>query len=209
MRSVIVQDRRLSLALREQLEHAPHIWTARSAGQFAVAECARAAFAEKIVALRLKRAARIKAMHVANALAHCRAAFQHDRPIALLREKVAGHESRRPGADDNRTMLERRRPARRHNERRFRVPIDDEIAMFAASERHQSIFILVRRDFGAVDEVKRVFDARVEALAQDAPAINQRRRDAQGARKMRRQRRLRLIDAQSQIGDAEGHLAQS
>ena len=114
---------------------------------------------------------------------HGRAAFQHQRLITLLREKIARHQARRPGADDDRPMLQRLRAVRRQDKRRLGVAIDLQIAMLAACLRHESIFILARGDFRGVDEMQRVLDAGIEAFAQDPPALELRRRDAEHARR--------------------------
>ena len=48
---MVVEDRRLALALGEQFEHAAHVGAGAAAGELAVAERAGAAFAEQVVAL--------------------------------------------------------------------------------------------------------------------------------------------------------------
>src|ERR1043165_991955 len=80
-----------------------------------------------------------------------------------------------------------------------------QVAMFTACQCEQPFFIFWGSDFHGVDEMERILDASVEALPQDAPALQFRRRNAEHAGQMSRQCRLRLVDAQAQIGNADGH----
>src|SRR5262249_56795033 len=79
VRPVVVQDRRLALALREQLQDAAHVRPGAAAGELAVAERAGAALAEEVVALGVERAAFVEGAHVADAAADGRGAFEHQR----------------------------------------------------------------------------------------------------------------------------------
>src|SRR5689334_4124878 len=116
MGAIIVEDRRLALARGEQLQDAAYVRPAGTAGQFAVAERAGPAFAEKIVALRLEGAARVEACHITDALPHRRPAFEDERPITLLGEKITRDQPRRPGADDDGPMLQGLRAVGGHRE---------------------------------------------------------------------------------------------
>jgi len=93
----------------------------------------------------------------------------------------------------------------RHLERGFGVAIEDDVAMLALCERHQAIFIFLRRNFRGVHELEGILDARVEAFAQDSPLRDCSGRDAERAGQVRRQCGFRLVDAQTQIGDAQRH----
>ena len=67
--------------------------------------------------------------------------------------------------------------------------------------------MLVRReiDLEVVDEPEVPLVAEVERLADDAPAAEVGRLDAERAGEVGRQIRFRLLDRQPQVGDAEGH----
>ena len=124
VRPGVVEDRRLALALGEQFQDAAHIGAAAATGQFAVAEGAGAALAEKVIALRIERAALVEGADIADALAHRSAALQDQRPIALLRQEIRRHQAAGTGADHDRTLLQRGAARRRHEERLFGVEID-------------------------------------------------------------------------------------
>ena len=105
VRAVVVEDGRLArllaLALGEQFQHAQHVRPGAAAGQLAVGERAGAALAEEVVALGVERPAVVEGLHVADAVVDARAAFEHDRPVAVLGEEVRADEPARPGADDH------------------------------------------------------------------------------------------------------------
>ncbi len=113
---MLVENRRLALALGEQFEHALNVRAAAAAGEFAIAEGAGAAFAEEIIAFGMECAAGVELFDVADPLVDRRAALQHERTVALLRQKIGGHQSARPGADHHRAMAQRQRADRRHGE---------------------------------------------------------------------------------------------
>src|SRR5205823_1336561 len=124
VRPGVVQHRWLAFAFGEELQHAPHVRAAATVGELAVAEGAGTALAEEIIALRIVRPARIKGAHVTDAIAHRPAALQHQRPIALFREKVRCRQSTRTGADDDGSLPQRHRTGRWHLERRLFMKID-------------------------------------------------------------------------------------
>src|SRR5437016_5017461 len=129
MGPIIVENRRLAFALGEKLEYAPHLRPGAAAGQLAVAKGAGAAFAEEVIAFRIKRPAGVEAVDIVNALAHAAAAFEDQRLVAFRSQKKARDESRGARANDDGPMRERRAAARRHHERRFFMLLDAQLAM--------------------------------------------------------------------------------
>ena len=206
MRPGIVEDRRLPLALGEQFEHAAHVRPGAAAGQLAVAEGAGSAFAEEVVALRIERAALVEGADVADAVAHRSAALEHERPITLLRQEVRRDQAARPGADDDRPMLQRLASRRRHDERFFVIQFDLGRRMRRAVRTFSdALFVDGNDDLGGVDELKGVLIAGVEGFAQDAKAVDLFGTQAEYARQAGWQDGLGLFDMQTDIGDAERH----
>ena len=101
---MIVEDRRLAFALGEDLQDAAARRARCAAGQLAVAERAGAPFAEQVIAFGIVRPAVVEGGHVADPLADGLAAFEHQRPIASLGEKIGREGPGRPRADDDRSL---------------------------------------------------------------------------------------------------------
>ena len=170
VRSIIIKDGWLPLALGEQFEHPANIRPRRAAGEFAVAEGPRPAFAEKIVALRIEGAAAVEGLHVADALMNGRAALEDERHVAVLGQKETGREPGRAGTDDDGAMPQRRRAGRRRHDRGFLVAIDDDLTDGPLAAQTAAVFVFRREgNLDGVDETQVLFDARIEALAKDAP----------------------------------------
>ena len=53
----------------------------------------------------MKLTAGIETLDIADAFVDGRAAFEHERPVSLLGQKVSRHESARSRANNNRPML--------------------------------------------------------------------------------------------------------
>ena len=92
VRAVVVHDARLArllpFALGEKFEYPRDIRPRSPAREFAIGERARAAFAEQVIAVRIETATRIERLHIADAVVDFRTAFEHDRLVAMFREKV-------------------------------------------------------------------------------------------------------------------------
>ena len=82
MRPVLVEDRRLAVALGEDFEDALDVGPGAAAGQLAVAERARPPFAEEVVALGVERPAGVEPADVGDAVLDLAAPLQDERPVA-------------------------------------------------------------------------------------------------------------------------------
>jgi hypothetical protein len=203
MWAVLVQDRRLALALREEFQDALHVRSGTAGSQFAIAERAGAAFAEQVVALRVERAAGIERLNVADAVANGRSAFEHQRGIPAFGEEIRRRQPARAGTDYNWPM--KQRPLARFGqcEWRFVVHFDDRRAV-TARVSDNARFVVGQPDFGVEDEMDVVFVARVQALAEDPP-IQAVQRNVEQAGQPLRQRGVRLVESDTEVGDADGH----
>src|SRR4051794_20399652 len=100
MRAVFVQDGWLAVAIGQDFKHALNVGTGVAAGELPVAECARAAFTEEVIALRVERPARIERADIGDAILHLAPALQHERAISREREHVSREQARGTRADD-------------------------------------------------------------------------------------------------------------
>ena len=158
VRPGVVENRRLALALGEQLQHPAHLRAGVAIGQLAVAEGAGAALAKQIIALRVEWPALIEGANIADAIAHGPAPLQNERSITLFRQEIGGHETPRTRTDDDRPMRQRLRARRRQDEGRFLVNVDAGGGM--ASSRGASgeaALVLGKRHLGGVNELQRCF----------------------------------------------------
>ena len=94
------------MAVGEDLEDAADVGAGAAAGQLAVAERARASFAEEVVALGVERPAGVEPADVGDAVLDRAAAFEDQGAIAVLGEQIAGEQPRGAGADDHGPVLE-------------------------------------------------------------------------------------------------------
>ncbi len=182
VRAMIVNDRRLSLALGEHLEHAADVRAARAAGELAVAERAGSAFAKQVIALRVVRPAGVEGVHVANPLAHRLAALEHQRPITLLGQKVGGEHARRPGTHDDGPLAERLVAWRGHFKRWFAIQLHRDVLRPPTCHADQLRLVrpLAGRHLQRINVLHVRFVPGIQALAQDAPPRDLARADPQG-----------------------------
>ena len=129
VRAVVVEDARLARLLPLHSANSSstrhHVRPGAAAGQLAVGEGAGAALAEEVVALGVERRRRRRTAFTSRMRSFTsRAAFEHERPVAVPRQEVRADQPARPGADDHRPVRKRRRSRFRHRERRFVVRFD-------------------------------------------------------------------------------------
>ncbi len=206
VRPGFVDDRRLALAVGEQLQNAANVGAGVAVGQFAVAEGAGAAFAEKVVALGVVWAALVEGADVADAVAHRPAALQHQRPIALLGQEVRRHETARSGADHHRAITQRSRAGPRQREGFFVIEVNARDRVRSpAGTLGDGGFVFGQSDFGGVNELQGGLVAGVEALAENSPAQRGLWREAQDVGQPLRQGRFRFVNAQADVVNAQRH----
>ena len=110
-------------------------------------------------------AAGVEGLHVANALAHCPAPFEHQGPIALLGQKVSGNDAGGSGPDDERPLGERFGARRRHLERRLFEEIGGDRRAPPPGLGEDLPFVLRDHDFERIDKGNVAFVACIQALA--------------------------------------------
>ena len=199
MGPVFIEDGRLALAGREQFQDSAHIRSGAAASQFAVAESAGPTFAEKIIAFRIQRAAGIKGLDIVDAVAHRPAALQDQRLVALLREKIRRHQAGGPGADHDRPLRQRLRAGRGNGKRRF--PVE-----FNPLGARETFFFIAQAGFHRVDKPQGVFIAAVQTLAEDSPTPDLGCGHAQTASHVLAQDHFRLLQRETEIGEAQRHV---
>ena len=149
---MVVEDRRLALALGEAASSTRRTSGPRAAaGELAVAERAGAPFAEQVVALGIVRAAGVEGPHVGDALADRAAAFEHQRPITLLGQKVGGDHAGRARADDHRAIRQGLGPGRGHCEALLVKRFRDDVAPAARARTFDARLVLGHGHFQRVD----------------------------------------------------------
>ena len=104
MRPVLIADRGLAAALDHLLEDPVHIRAAHPAGQLAIAERARAAFAKQVVVLAIERAAPVELADRGHALLHRLPSFQNEGAIPAHRKVIRGQQSGRSRTHDHRPI---------------------------------------------------------------------------------------------------------
>src|SRR5262249_3488723 len=155
---------------------------------------------------RIERSPGIERANVVDAVAHGSAPLQHERSIALLREKIRRRQTARTGADDNRPLSQRLFAWPGHGERRLVIEVDARGGVGGTrGERSQAGFLLRHRDLGGVDKLQRVFVAGIEGLTEDAPAAQLARGQSEKADQSAGKSGLGFVDAQTNVGNAKGH----
>ena len=109
VRTLLVEDRRLAVAIGQDLEDLEDVGAGHARGELAVAESAGSPFAEEVIALRIERPALVEAADVGDALLHGPAALEDQRVVAVLGQKIAGDQTGGAGADDDGPMSQRSR----------------------------------------------------------------------------------------------------
>ena len=189
------------------MQNAANVRAGAAVGELAVAERAGPALAKEIIALRIVRAALVEGADVVDAVAHRPAALQHQRSIALLRQKPGGGQTARPRADHDGPMRQRLVAGRRQDEGLLGIAIDANAGGSGASgQRGQALLVVGDGDLGGVDELQRILVARVEALAEDAPGWQGRQGDAEQPSQTHRQLGFGSVQGQVQIGNTQRHV---
>jgi hypothetical protein len=144
-----------------------------------------------------------------DAVANRSAALQHQRTIAALRQEITRHQTARARANDNWSLGQRLTPGLRHDKWRFAIWFNASIGAsqptaMARPESHFGSFIC-QIHFDAVNKADAIFIASVQALAQDSPRSEYVPRQAKDSGQLFGKQRLRLIQAQANVGDAKRH----
>ena len=194
----LVDDRRLAVAVGQDLQDPEDVGPGVPAGELAVAEGPRAPFAEEVVALGVEQATAVEPADVGDPVLHVPPSFEDQGAITVQGEQVAGEQTGRAGADDHRAMLQRiraglgpvepfgrERPDRRPP--RERGPIAGHL------------------DLGRVDEVEVVVAPGVEALAQDPVGARSPRATPSRLGQLLGEDLLGLVEFQANVGDFPGH----
>ncbi len=90
VRPLLVDDRRLAVALGQDLEHPADVRPGPARGQLAVAERPRPALAEEVVALRVERAVLVESADVGDPVLDGAAPLEDQRSISGLGQQIAG-----------------------------------------------------------------------------------------------------------------------
>ena len=202
---MVVENRRLALAGREQFQHAANIRSGTAAGELAVAERAGPPFPEQIIAFRIERSAGIEGMYIANPVSYGATSLEHQRPITLFGQEIGRHQSGRSGTDHHRALVQRRVARLRHFESRLLVSFDSFRALISSGARNDGRLVGRHDRFGRVDEMHVGFVSRVETLAEDPPPRNIAWADVHCPGQPLGQTLFRLFDAEANIGQANGH----
>jgi hypothetical protein len=183
VRAVVVEDRRLALALGVELEDAADVGAGHAAGELAIGKGAGPALAEEVVALRVVRPAAVEGADVMDPLVDWGPAFQDQGLVSLLGQEVGGGEAGGAGADDDGVVLQRHSPPGGQYEGLFFVGrhLDGGLARRPVLE-HAGLVGQI--DLGGVDEGEVVGVAGVETLAEDAPVEDVGGRNAQLGREV-------------------------
>ena len=164
--TVLVDDRRLAVAIGQDLEDSRHVGTGVPRGQLAVAERTGASLAEEVVAFRIERSPGVEPTNVGDAILDGPAALQDQRAIALLGQHVAGDQAGGPGADDHRPVFQGTGAGLGPVE-----PFGDEgLDIGIRAGLNPTGLFLGKVHFHRVHEVKVVVASGVQALAEDSPA---------------------------------------
>ena len=109
--------------------------------------------------------------------------------------------------DDDGPVFQRPRPRRRHRKRLLGVQRDAHRRPGRAGRPFGKAGLVVGDgDLDVIDELEGVRGAGVEGLAEDAPAGESFRGDAESAGRPAREGLFRLVEAEAQVIDADGHV---